>query len=84
MKLSVIMPCFNVSTFLGKALSSLVTQTFSNLEIICVDDGSTDETAHILSSFAKHDDRIRVISKVNEKCRLDGSRSFEMRVFRLL
>ena len=65
MKLSVIMPCFNVSTFLGKALSSLVTQTFSNLEIICVDDGSTDETPQILSSFAKHDDRIRVISKVN-------------------
>lgn len=65
MKLSVIMPCFNVESFLDQALSSLVRQTYSNLEIVCIDDGSTDETPQILNRFAAQDDRIRVISKVN-------------------
>ena len=65
MKLSVIMPCFNVESFLDQALSSLVRQTYSNLEIVCIDDGSTDATLHILTRFAAHDDRIRVISKAN-------------------
>ena len=65
MKLSVIMPCFNVAPFLNEALASLVRQTYGNLEILCIDDGSTDATPQILADFAAKDARIRVISKQN-------------------
>lgn len=65
MKLSVIIPCFNVAPFLREALDSVCRQTFEDLEIICIDDGSTDTTALILAGYAARDARIRVISKMN-------------------
>lgn len=49
---SVIMPAFNASLYLAEALQSIVNQTYHNIEIILVDDGSTDDTAHIARSFS--------------------------------
>ena len=65
MKLSVIIPCFNVENYLREALASVCRQTYENLEILCINDGSTDSTLSILNEFAKQDPRMRVLSKVN-------------------
>lgn len=58
---SVLMPCYNAMPFLTEALDSIINQTYSNLEIICINDGSTDETGQILEEYAKHDNRIKVV-----------------------
>ena len=62
---SIIVPVYNVETYLGKCLNSLVQQTYQNIEIICVNDGSTDDCANILNRFAIRDKRIKVITQDN-------------------
>ena len=64
-KVSVIVPVYNVEKYLPKCLDSIVGQTYENLEIICVDDGSPDNSAEILRNYAEKDNRIKVISKEN-------------------
>lgn len=64
-KVSVIVPVYNVQEYLGKCLSSLTAQTLKDIEIICVDDGSTDDSLAILQHFAAKDKRIKVINKKN-------------------
>jgi len=63
--ISVIIPVFNVDRYLNECLNSVLVQTFNNIEIILVDDGSTDKTGEICDEFAKKDDRIRVLHKEN-------------------
>jgi glycosyltransferase involved in cell wall biosynthesis len=63
--ITVILPCYNASEYLHEALTSIVNQTYTNLEILCIDDGSTDDTVNILSSYEKEDNRIKIIR--NEK-----------------
>lgn len=63
--ISVILPVFNGARFLHGALDSVLSQTFSDFEIVAVDDGSTDRSVEILAEFAAHDSRIRVISRPN-------------------
>ena len=63
---SILVPCYNVEKYLDECLTSLVNQTLSNIEIICINDGSTDSTLDIIKSFAKQDKRIVVIDKQNE------------------
>ena len=58
---SVIIPAYNANGFLSDAINSILNQTYKNLEIIIVDDGSTDETPKILKIFAKKDQRIKII-----------------------
>jgi len=58
---SVVIPCFNAIDFLDEAVESIVNQTYSNLEIILINDGSTDETALHLDNWSKKDPRIKVI-----------------------
>lgn len=65
-KISVIVPVYNVAPYLTQCIESLCRQTFSKLEIILVDDGSTDESGKICDEFAKKDPRILVIHKKNE------------------
>ena len=65
-KVSIIIPIYNVEKYLRRCLDSIINQTYKNLEIICVNDGSTDGSAHILESYAKKDNRIKVIDKQNE------------------
>ena len=64
-KISVIVPCYNVERYIHQCLESIVNQTHSNLEIICIDDGSTDNTPAIIDRVALTDTRIKVIHKSN-------------------
>ena len=59
--ISVIMPVYNTAPYLRRALDSVCRQTFTDLEILCIDDGSTDQSAGILEEYAAKDLRIRVI-----------------------
>jgi glycosyltransferase involved in cell wall biosynthesis len=63
-KISVVMPVFNGSKFLSRALDSLVFQSFENWELVAVDDGSTDESPEILSQACERDARIRVFHHI--------------------
>lgn len=60
-KNSVILPCYNVEPWIARCLDSLVNQTLHDIEIICVDDKSTDNTLKILKEYAKRDKRIKLI-----------------------
>lgn len=63
--LSVIVPCYNVSAFLDKCLKSIVNQSYHNLEILLIDDGSTDKTREQCEAWAAKDNRIIVIHQKN-------------------
>jgi glycosyltransferase involved in cell wall biosynthesis len=60
-KVSVIIPVYNTAPYLRRCLDSVVGQTLRDIEIICVNDGSTDESGEILQEYAEQDDRIRII-----------------------
>lgn len=62
---SILVPVYNVSKYLRQCLDSLVNQTLSDIEIICVNDGSTDESSKILQEYAAVDSRIVVVNKAN-------------------
>lgn len=64
--ISVIVPVYNVEKYLDKCIESIVNQTYKNLEIILVDDGSPDNSGAICDAWAEKDDRIIVIHKENE------------------
>ena len=64
--ISVIVPVYNVESYLRKCLDSIVGQTYKKLEIILVDDGSTDGSGSICDEYAKEDHRIKVIHKDND------------------
>ena len=63
--LTVIMPVYNVEKYLSKALESMLVQTFTDWELIAVDDGSTDNSGKILDDYAARDARIKAIYQVN-------------------
>lgn len=62
---SIIVPVYNVEKYLDRCLKSIISQTFINFELICVNDGSTDQSGDILDKYAKKDSRIVVIHKEN-------------------
>ena len=61
-KVSVIIPVYNVEAYLRQCLDSVVNQTLREIEIVCVDDGSTDTSAEILKEYAAKDSRIKVLT----------------------
>ena len=63
--ISVVVPIYNAEKYIRRCVDSILSQTYKNLEVILVDDGSTDETPGILDDYAGKDDRIRVIHKEN-------------------
>lgn len=71
--ISVIIPVYNVEKYLKECLDSIVNQTFADIEIICVNDGSTDSSLDILNGYAANDSRIRVLSQENRG--LSGARN---------
>ena len=64
--ISVIIPVYNVEKYLHRCLDSVIAQTYQNLEIICVDDGSIDESGRICDQYAVRDARIKVIHQENQ------------------
>ena len=64
-KVSVLVPIYNASDFLRQALDSLINQTLTDMEIICINDGSTDDSLAIVQEFAKKDQRIIILDKPN-------------------
>lgn len=62
---SIVVPLYNAEKHLSQALDSLLAQTHDNLEIICVDDGSTDGTSQLLADYVARDNRVRLLSQVN-------------------
>ena len=71
--ISVIVPAYNIEKYIGDCLDSLLAQTYRDLEILIVDDGSTDSTGDLAEEYAKKDDRIRVIHQENRG--LSGARN---------
>lgn len=65
-KVSILVPCYNVEKYLGECLNSIIAQTLDDIEIICINDGSTDSTLDIIKDYAKRDKRIVIIDKENE------------------
>ena len=63
--ISVIIPCYNVEDYISECLNTVINQTFKELEIIVIDDGSKDCTKDIIEKFAKKDKRIIVINQEN-------------------
>ncbi|OOM79964.1 glycosyltransferase [Clostridium sp. BL-8] len=64
-KISIIIPVYNVEAYIRKCLNSVKNQTYKNLEIICIDDGSTDKSGEICDEYAKKDSRFKIVHKVN-------------------
>lgn len=64
-KVSFIIPCYNVEKYIFKCIESIINQSEKNIEVICIDDGSTDNTYEILNKYAKEDNRLKIIKKEN-------------------
>lgn len=62
---SILVPICNVEKFLGKCLKSIVEQSLKNIEVICINDGSTDNSLKIIEFYAQKDNRIKIINKAN-------------------
>lgn len=65
-KFPIIIPVYNVEKFLRECLNSITSQTLKNFEVICIDDGSTDNSLGILQEYANKDSRFKVISQENQ------------------
>lgn len=72
-KISIIVPCYNVEEYLCDCLDSILVQTFRDFEVICINDGSTDQTLKILTEYSEKDSRVSVYSQDN--CGLSISRN---------
>lgn len=64
-KVSIVVPVYNVERYLRQCLDSIINQTLKDIEIICVNDGSTDDSLNILNEYAKKDNRIKIVNKIN-------------------
>ena len=67
-KVSLIIPVYNAEIFLQESIGSLLNQSLKDIELVCVNDGSTDNSLKMLESFAKKDNRVKVISQENGGC----------------
>lgn len=64
-RVSVVIPVYNIAAHLRQCLDSVLNQTLRDIEVICVDDGSTDESPAILAQYAKKDARVQVVTQAN-------------------
>lgn len=77
-KISIIMPVYNVGEYLQQSLDTLRSQTLQEIEIICVDDGSTDDSYDILLKNSKEDVRIRILQQENQQAGLARNNGFAL------
>ena len=66
LKVSVVIPVYNTEEYLRQCMDSIVNQTLEDIEIICIDDGSTDGSAEILKDYEANDSRIRIYTQENQ------------------
>lgn len=66
-KVSVIIPVYNTATYLHSALDSICNQTLKDLEIILINDGSTDNSQYIIEKYARKDNRIKYLIQPNQR-----------------
>ena len=64
-KISIIVPVYNAEKYLNRCIDSILAQTFSDLELLLVNDGSTDKSSSICDAYARQDVRVRVLHKDN-------------------
>ena len=76
--ISVIVPVYNVKNYLEKCLDSIINQTYKNLEIILINDGSTDESLDICYMYEKKDKRIKVYNQENHGLSYTRNRGIEL------
>lgn len=78
-KISVIIPIYNAEKYIARCLNSILENTYHNLEVLCINDGSTDQSEKILQNFADRDDRIKILTQSNQgvsaarNCGLDAA-----------
>ncbi|MFL2098026.1 glycosyltransferase family 2 protein [Marinilactibacillus psychrotolerans] len=77
MKLSVIVPVYNLENYIEQCIDSILVQTYSDFELLIIDDGSTDRSLSIINDYSKNDNRIRVITKENEGISLTRNRGIQ-------
>ena len=77
-KISVIIPVYNAENYLKECLNSICNQTYKNLEIICINDGSIDDSLQILEEFSKEDKRIKVFSQENQGTSVARNKGLEL------
>ncbi|MBE6499015.1 MAG: glycosyltransferase family 2 protein [Methanobrevibacter thaueri] len=77
-KVSVVIPVYNVDEFLAECLDSIVNQTLEDIEIICINDGSTDKSPEILKFYAANDKRIKLLSQTNKGHAVATNRGIEL------
>lgn len=77
-KLTVIVPVYNTEKYLHQCIESILQQTYSNLQIICINDGSTDDSGSILQQYASRDKRIQLINQENRGYGFVINRGFEL------
>ena len=65
-KISVVVPVYNAEDYLDECLNSIINQSFQDLEIICINDGSSDASLEILDEFAKGDSRVKITNQQNQ------------------
>ena len=63
--ITVLMPVYNAQTYLQQAVDSVLGQSFADFELLCIDDGSTDDSPRLLAEYARRDPRVRVLTKAN-------------------
>lgn len=76
--ISILIPCYNVEKYLRQCLESVINQTLTDIEIICINDGSTDSTLAILREYANRDSRIKIIDKPNSGYGASMNKGLEM------
>lgn len=76
-KVSIIIPVFNPDIHLKKCLDSVINQTMTNIEIICIDDGSTDESLNIIEEYSKRDNRLVLLKQKNSGAGIARNKGIE-------
>lgn len=74
-KISIVIPAYNIADYIGRCIESVLNQTYKNIEIVIVNDGSTDDTEQVAKNYCEKDIRIKLITKINEgvsKARITG------------
>lgn len=78
-KVSLIIPVYNAENYLNQCLDSIINQSLEDIEVICINDGSTDDSLNILNSYSKADNRIKVLdNKTNKKQGFSRNRGLDI------